>query len=47
MTYCLRLTPDGWHILLDGREVMGGSIADLPEARAAVRELNRGETWTS
>jgi hypothetical protein len=41
MTYRLQLTPTGWRILRDGREVAGGSMADVAEARKAVREMNK------
>ena len=40
MTYQLILCEGAWVIVLDGREVMGGSLADVAEARAACRELN-------
>lgn len=41
MTYTLHITQHGWRIMRNGREVMGGAMADIGDARKAVRELNK------
>ena len=46
MRYRLQLTPTGWRIVRDGREVAGGSMADVAEARRACRELNEEAVCT-